>query len=176
MTQVAAMAACFPEQFCASWVACPPPREPFLALADAVREVGAVLEVAGGQPMQVQDAQRAVAVGGGPGVAGGGEGEEVVREVQAGADHGDGLQGLEGGPRVERGEGLAGGQEGPAVRCGGDDRAVVDALDEAVAGLDRERGVLRERLRGQRGRGDARGQEKSLRPLAVVWLSLVKPC
>ena len=70
--------------------------------------------------MHVQDAQRAVAVGGGPGVAGGCEGEEFVGEFQAGTDHGDGLQGLEGGSRVERGEGLAGGQEGPAVRRDGD--------------------------------------------------------
>ena len=98
-------------------------------------------------------------------MAGGGEGEEIVREVQAGADHGDGLQGLQGGPRVERGEGIAGGQEDLAVRCGGDDRAVVDAFDDAVPGLDRKRGVLREPLRDKRGRGvrESRGNH------CVLW-------
>ena len=123
--------------------------------------------------MQFQDAQRAVAVGGGAGVAGGREGEEFVREVQAGADHGDGLQGLEGGARVERGEGLAGGQKGPAVRRGGDDRAVMDALDQAVAGLDRERDVLRERLRGQRGREVREGGRNHC--VLWRWWLLVKP-
>ncbi len=132
--------------------------EPVLALAGAVGQVGAVLEVSGGQAVQVQDASGAVAVGGGAGVAGGCEGEELVRKVQARADHGNGLQGFQGGARVERGEGLAGGQEGAAVRGGGDGRAVVDALDHAVAGLDCEGGVLREPGRSRRGRDRREGR------------------
>ena len=52
-----------------------------------------------------EDALGAVAVLGAAGVAGGGQGQEVRREFQAGADHGDGLQGLQRGARVERSQG-----------------------------------------------------------------------
>src|SRR6476661_5339247 len=78
-------------------------------------------------------------------------------------------QGLEGGAGVERGEGVAGGQEGPAVRRGGDGRAVVDALNQAVAGLDRKRGVLREPRGGGRCRNAGEGWRNHCVLLAVVW-------
>ncbi len=102
------------------------------------------------RPCSSQDAGGAVAVLGRSGVARGGEGQEVGGKVEPGADHGHGLQRLERGARVERGQRVAGGEQDAAVRRGGDERAVVDAFHEAVAGLD-----------GQGGRAAAGAAERS---------------
>ncbi len=148
MTQVAAMAACLPEQFWASWVGGSAVAEPFFALADAVREVGAVFQGVRREAVQLRGCGGAVAVHGGAGVAGGREGQEVGGKVQAGTDHGHGLQRLERGPRVERGQRIARGEKRRGCRRpfrgGGDQRTVVDAFHKPVAGLHRQRGVLRQ--------------------------------
>ena len=106
------MAACLPEQFWVIWVAWNTGAQPVLALGGAVGEVGAVLQGGGSEAVHGEDALGAAAVLGSAGVARGGQGQQVGGKVEAGADHGHGLQGLERGARVERRQRVAGRYQG----------------------------------------------------------------
>ncbi|GAP59273.1 hypothetical protein AHiyo1_25410 [Arthrobacter sp. Hiyo1] len=135
------MRACRNSSVRAGWLAAA--AEPCFALGDAVGKVGAVFQRAFVQAVHFEDACGTVEVHRGAGVACGGEGEEVLRKLESRTDHGDRLQRFEGGPRVERGVGIARLEECFTARPYCDQGAVVDALDQAVAGLFREGDVAR---------------------------------
>ena len=102
--------------------------------------------------MQGQDAARPLAVHGGAGVARGGQCQQIVRQGEARTDHRDRLERLEGRAREGRRRGLTGAEEDAAVGVGRREASVVHALDRAAAGLEGQRDVGGQRVRGQDGR------------------------
>ena len=91
------MAACFPEQLCASGSFLLPAANQ--AASDAAsREVGGVLEIRRAQPGHLEDAKRPFRVYGLPEMRRRGQREQLILEVQAAAQHRDGLERFEGRP------------------------------------------------------------------------------
>lgn len=89
------------------------------------------------------------------GVAGGGEREQFAVEREPGAHHGDGLDGLERGARVEGDLDVTELEVDLAVRAEHDDGAVVDALRHPAADEVGDGGVEGFADRGGVGEGTA---------------------
>ncbi len=98
----------------------------------AVRKVRDVAQVVLGEAGQCEDPAGPGEVAFLAGVAAHRQGEQVTVERQPGPHHGDGLHGLERGPRVAGRLNVAGAEAWFAVAAEDDDGTVVDALDHAA--------------------------------------------
>ncbi len=132
--------------------------DPRGALGVGVGQVGGVLQVRLGEAGTGQDAADPVEVEGLCRVARRGEGQEVGRQVEAGADHGEGLDRLERRAGQDRAGGVARRHEDRAGRVGRHGGGPVDRLDEAAAGhLDEDLGVGEDGRRAGGGHGSGVG-------------------
>ena len=127
------MAACLPEQFCASRVGPSPRRIHSSRTAGSYGRSGTLRRSSSVSPAERQDAPGPGQVPLLAGVAGRGQGEQLAVQRQPGAQQADRLERLERRARVERGLDVAGLERHAAVGGQHDDRAVVDALDDAPA-------------------------------------------
>ena len=91
-------------------------------------EVGGVLEVRRAQPSHLEDAKRPFRVYGLPEMRSRGQCEQLILEVQAAAQHRDGLERFEGRPGQGRHGHVPEGQQNPPVLANHADPAPVVAL------------------------------------------------
>jgi hypothetical protein len=134
----------------------PPGGEVGVPFGGAVGQIDDIAERGFVEPVKGEDPAGARDVLGRSGVAGRGEGEEFGRQFEAEAQHGQQLQGFEGGAGVEGLRGVSGGGQPQAFGVDDGERTVVDAFDEVAAGHLDERDVVR---CGVRDRFRHRGRE-----------------